>query len=96
MDRWALAIKLRLLRDRLKMSQMDFGQFLGVDEGLVAEYESGIQMPTLDFLYTLAEKCGVSLDWACGREMGYENLSLMRSVEDAGAYYRAFQGIKSG
>lgn len=96
MDRWALAIKLRLLRDRLRMSQIDFAELLCVDESLIAEYESGLRIPTLDFLYNLAEKCGVSLDWTCGREPGYDNLSLMKSVEDAGAHYRAFQGIKSG
>lgn len=52
-----------LLRHRLGMSQRVFGERIGRSAGYVNRIENGKNTPTMDFLSTISETFGVSIDW---------------------------------
>lgn len=61
--------RLRLLRSvRGNISQKDFAHEMGIPQPTLSSYESGKINPTVDAVINIAEKCGVSMDWLCGRD----------------------------
>ncbi len=64
-----LGERLRMLRSmRGNISQKAFAQEMGLPQPTLSSYESGKIKPTIDVIVNIAEKCGVSLDWLCGRD----------------------------
>ncbi len=64
-----LGERLRMLRSmRGNISQKAFAQEMGIPQPTLSSYESGKIKPTVDAIVNIAEKCGVSLDWLCGRD----------------------------
>ena len=61
--------RLRMLRtlDDSK-SQKEFAIELGIPQPTLSSYESGKIKPTIDAVINIADKCGVSIDWLCGRD----------------------------
>ena len=60
--------RLRMLRSvRGGISQKDFALELGIPQPTLSAYESGRIKPTIGVVIYIAEKCGVSADWLCGR-----------------------------
>ena len=69
--------RLRSLRIVKKnLSQKEFAQKLGIPQPTLSAYESGKIKPTVDALINIAEKCGVSLDWLCGRDTVFHLKSM--------------------
>ena len=69
-----LSQKLKIMRNHRHMTQKDFAAYIGIPQPTLSAYENGKNNPTVDVIIEIADKCGVSLDWLCGRE-GRERLS---------------------
>lgn len=61
-----LAMRLKEVRETLKMSQSDFSESIGLKQQTYSAYEKGINKPPIDILINIAEKYNVSIDWLCG------------------------------
>ena len=59
-ERFGAAIK--RWRSRLRMSGKEFGEFVGISENTIYNYECGRCMPQLYTAMLIAEKLGISLD----------------------------------
>lgn len=53
--------KIKEIRQRLKMTQKQFGELLGVGQSAVAQWESGENFPATMQLYRLSELSGESM-----------------------------------
>ena len=64
--------RLRALRRiRNNTSQKEFAVELGIPQPTLSSYESGKIKPTIDAIINIADKCGVSMDWLCGRDQTF-------------------------
>jgi len=54
--------KIKELRQKNKMSQMDVGAALGIDRENIRKYEKGLQEPKLSTVVKFAKAFNVSLD----------------------------------
>lgn len=61
-----LSMRLKQVRETLKMSQSDFSESIGLKQQTYSAYEKGINKPPIDILINIAEKYNVSIDWLCG------------------------------
>lgn len=61
-----LAIRIKELRNSMKMTQKDFSAFVGCTAATLSAYENGSKSPSLEIIKGIAEKCNVSIDWLCG------------------------------
>lgn len=59
-------IRIKELRESLKMTQKSFSEYIGIKQQTLSGYERGIMKPSLDIVIGIAEKCHVSIDWLCG------------------------------
>ncbi len=60
--------RLKEIRQKLKMTQQQLGEKLGINGSAVAKYENGISFPTGKMLNLLASQYNVSMDYlVCGR-----------------------------
>jgi len=57
-----LGINIRMLRKKQGLSQMQFAQKLGVTQGTVSQWETGLSRPETDMLARIAAEFGVSVD----------------------------------
>ena len=79
-----MADKGNLFGERLKMlrfmrgnkSQKEFAVELGIPQPTLSSYESGKIKPTVDAIINIADKCGISMDWLCGRDETFRLGSL--------------------
>ena len=53
--------KIKEIRQRMHMTQKQFGELLGVNQSAVAQWESGETFPALMQLYRLCELSGESI-----------------------------------
>lgn len=60
------SLRLKTLREDMKMTQKEFSQFIGVKQQTLSGYERGTIKPPIDIAKNIAQKCHVSLDWLCG------------------------------
>lgn len=75
-----LSQKLKTMRSLRNMTQKDFAAYIGIPQPTLSAYENGKNNPTVDVLIEIADKCGVSLDWLCGRETNAGAISSMSDV----------------
>ena len=68
--------RLRIIRSTKNLSQKDFARELGIPQPTLSAYEGGKIKPTIDAVINIAEKCGVSIDWLCGRDNGVQLKSM--------------------
>lgn len=61
-----LSLRIKELRESLKMTQKDFSEYVGIKQQTLSGYERGIMKPPLDIAKNISEKCNVSMDWLCG------------------------------
>lgn len=61
-----LGTRLKLLRKRLKVNQMQFSKMISISSATLSAYETGVKNPSLAVLKNIAETCNVSIDWLCG------------------------------
>ena len=81
--------RLRDLRSKEQLSQMNIAKFAGVNQASVNRYEKGITAPSLDFLLWSADYFDVSLDYIFGRSnepqgklYNYQPQSFKEKFED--------------
>ncbi len=60
------AIRIKQLRESLKMTQKEFSAHMGIKQQTLSGYERGLMKPPLDVAKRIAEKCHISIDWLCG------------------------------
>lgn len=60
------ALRLKELREQMKMTQKDFAAFIEVKQQTLSGYENNKVKPPIDILVNIAKKCNVSIDWLCG------------------------------
>lgn len=60
--------RLKELRTAKGYTQVAFAEILGVTQGTLASWETGIYMPTADKLPLIADALGCSIDALYGRE----------------------------
>lgn len=61
-----LGINIRMLRKKQEMSQVQFAEKLGVTQGTVSQWETGVSQPETDLLIRMAVEFDVSLDMLLG------------------------------
>lgn len=61
-----LGTRLKLLRKRLKVNQIEFSKMISISSATLSAYETGVKNPSLAVLKNIAETCNVSIDWLCG------------------------------
>ena len=69
--------RLKILRSiTMDMSQRDFAKLLGIPQPNLSAYESGRNKPTIDTVINISDKCNVSIDWLCGRDIKPRNIEV--------------------
>lgn len=69
--------RLRELRlETLNMNQREFAKLLGIPQPNLSAYESGRNKPTIDSVINISDKCNVSIDWLCGRDIKPRNIEV--------------------
>ena len=58
--------RLKQLRTKLKLSQRDFADKVGVTASALSSYEKGQKNPSVNVAINIATQFNVSLDWLCG------------------------------
>lgn len=66
MDAKIISSKIKLLRISMNMTQKDFGELINVTQATLSSYENNSQVPNVETLCNIAEKCNVTMDWLCG------------------------------
>lgn len=59
--------RLQSCRERRRISRRTLSELCGLSKNVVAMYERGERLPSLDVAVRLADLLDVSLDWLCGR-----------------------------
>lgn len=77
--------KLKELRVILDKNQKEFAAILGVRQSTLSSYENDVSIPSIDVLYDIATKFGVSLDWMFGLSD-----SRTREISSLGDVFRMF------
>ena len=77
--------KLKELRISLDKNQKEFAAMLGVRQSTLSSYENDVSIPSIDVLYDIATKFGVSLDWMFGLSD-----SMTREISNLGDVFRMF------
>jgi transcriptional regulator with XRE-family HTH domain len=72
--------RIRAVRQRLKMSQEKFAQYLGVTNSAVSSYETGDAYPSIPVLMKTSGLGHVTFDWLI---MGHEMQSAGLEAEEA-------------
>lgn len=67
-DKQVFAQNLKVLREKMEISQRTMAKKLGVKQAAVSAYECGIHMPTVENLIKIADFFDVSADKLLGRE----------------------------
>lgn len=60
------SLKIKELRENLKLTQSEFADNLGVTQAALSAYEKGTRNPTFETIMLVSKKFNVSLDWLCG------------------------------
>lgn len=70
-----ISSRIKLLRQSLKLNQIEFAKTLGIKQSTLSSYENGIVSPSSDILLTIAQKYHISLDWLFGLSDNQVNMS---------------------
>lgn len=66
MDDKIIGQKLKELRASMNMTQKEFGDLINIAQTTLSSYENDSKTPNIETLYSIAEKCNISIDWLCG------------------------------
>ena len=58
--------RIKQLRNKLKLSQRNFAEKIGVTASALSAYEKGLKNPSVNVAVNIALSFDVSLDWLCG------------------------------
>lgn len=71
------SLKIKELRESLKLTQSEFADNLGVTQAALSAYEKGTRNPTFETIMLVSKIFDVSIDWLCGlsnkKHIGYIN-----------------------
>ena len=69
---------LRILREKIGISQREFAEVMGIARETYSKYETGTRTPTIDFLTAVHEKTGCSVQYLLGYSdnMNPENAAI--------------------
>jgi len=62
-DRGTIGARIRLVRKRAGLTQVQMGQALGVTRRLLGDWERGTSWPSVLDIANIAERYGVRCDW---------------------------------
>ena len=65
-DTTGFGSRLKLLRTKLRLSQRDFAEKIGVTASALSSYEKGQKNPSVGVAMNIAAQFHVSIDWLCG------------------------------
>jgi len=60
------AIRIKQLRESLKMTQKEFSEEIGITASALSSYEKNLKNPSIAVAKKIAETFNVSIDWLCG------------------------------
>ena len=80
-----LADKLKELRNKNNLTQIQFSKAFGISSGTIAMWETGKRSPDIDTICSLATFFNVSVDYLLDRTPEHENM-LTRVPEDIKKY----------
>lgn len=63
-----VSVKIKELRIKQNIKQVDLAKQIGVSKSVISAYENAIHMPPYDILVKLANIFGVSCDYLLGKE----------------------------
>ncbi|MCL1866425.1 MAG: helix-turn-helix domain-containing protein [Oscillospiraceae bacterium] len=69
--------RLKSVRTEKGIQQKELAQAMGVTQGTIGNWESGIRAPRFDMLERIAEYFSVSTDYLLGREEGGNDLTIL-------------------
>ena len=76
------AIRIKQLRESLKMTQKEFSGHIGIKQQTLSGYERGLMKPPLDVAKGIAEKCHISIDWLCGLSDKMNTTDVIKTYSD--------------
>lgn len=78
-----LGIRIKEVRKKLRLNQVEFARQLNIDQSTLANYEMDRRSPKSDILVAIADIGGVTVDYLLGREGGIkkELVDLMSKDE---------------
>jgi transcriptional regulator with XRE-family HTH domain len=82
-----LGSRIKYLRERHNISQIEFAKKIGVSNAVLSRYESGDRKPDYDILNKIADYFGVSVDFLLGRT---DNPDPLRKKNDDEKEFHAF------
>lgn len=81
-----LGKRIKYLREKSKISQIDFAKKIGVSNAVLSRYESGDRKPDYDTLQLIADFFEVSTDYLLGRT----DIQVLTPEEQEEADFQAF------
>ncbi|MCM3078526.1 MULTISPECIES: helix-turn-helix transcriptional regulator [Brevibacillus] len=88
-----LGERVKMVRKRNKLTQVDFAKILGISQSNLSEIESGKSKPSIDVLISLITQFEIDLQWlllsevtSCKTEIAKDEMELISS-------YRKLQDI---
>ncbi|MBE6690012.1 MAG: helix-turn-helix transcriptional regulator [Ruminococcaceae bacterium] len=82
-----LSERIKLLRSKIGLSQVEFSQRLGVTKQCVSNWENDNVLPSIEMLVKLADFFHVSTDYLLGRENTH-TLDVSKLTEEQCAHLR--------
>lgn len=79
-DREMFSERIKELRNELGYSAKEFSKHLNVGLQLYYKYEHGSAVPSFNVLMRIADKCNVSLDWLCGRNVSCKHTANQNEI----------------
>lgn len=83
----SLGSRIKYLREKNNISQIEFAKKIGVSNAVLSRYESGDRKPDYDILNKIADYFGVSVDFLLGRT---DNPDPLRKKNDDEKEFHAF------
>ena len=74
--------RIRLLRNKLGLNQTDFGKRIGIKQGSVAGYESGVRTPLDAVITSICREFDVNEEWLRTGAGGEDNMFTKLSEDD--------------
>jgi transcriptional regulator with XRE-family HTH domain len=74
--------RLKILRKRLHLSQIEFSELIGITQATLSRLEHGVNTPSMDVLFKIASKTQASLDWlVLGVNVPYDDYIIKNETE---------------
>ncbi len=81
-NRDELGERIRKSREKMKLTQEELAECIGITNAAISNYETGKKPPSLETLVRIAEELRVSIDWLLGYDCDYLNMEALWTVLD--------------